>query len=144
MVNLDCVGIGDYFYVYSSKDDNPGWARDLALTIGKGMDHDIRTSPDSQYFVGGTTGDWSDHVPFKNLGIPVAYFEWMNWDIELDGGIETEQYGWVMHTFRDNLSNISKDKLEATAEVTAALAFEISKNNLPNNPKGIVSQGEKY
>ena len=45
MIDLDSVGVGDFFYVYSGKDDNPGWARDLALKIGQGIGHDIRTSP---------------------------------------------------------------------------------------------------
>ena len=44
MINLDSVGVGDHFNVYSGI-DNPGWARDLALTIGELMGHDIRTSP---------------------------------------------------------------------------------------------------
>ncbi len=144
MINLDSVGAGDLFYVYAGLDDNPGWARDLALKIGQNMGHDLRTSPDSEYFEGGTTGDWSDHVPFKNLGIPIAYFEWMNWDIEPDGGIETEEFGWIMHTCRDNLFFTSFEKLEQTAEVTAALTFSLSKTKLPKADKGKIAKGNKY
>lgn len=144
MINLDSVGVGDFFYVYSGVGDNPGWARDLALAIGQRMGHDLRTSPESEYFEYGTTGDWSDHVPFRLLGIPIAYFEWMNWDIEPDGGIETEEYGWIMHTCRDNLSFVSHEKLELTAEVVAALAFELSKTKLPKSEKGKVAKGNKY
>jgi hypothetical protein len=144
MIDLDSVGVGDFFYVYAGLDDNPGWARDLALNIGQRMGHDLRTSPQSEYFDWGTTGDWSDHVPFKNLGIPIAYFEWMNWDIEPDGGIETEEYGWVMHTCMDNLSFIKHEKLELTAEVVAALVFELSKTKLPMADKGKVAKGNKY
>ena len=144
MIDLDSVGVGDFFYVYAGLDDNPGWARDLALKIGQGMGHDLRTSPQSEYFDWGTTGDWSDHVPFRLLGIPIAYFEWMNWDIEPDGGIETEEYGWVMHTCMDNLSFISHEKLELTAEVVTALVFELSKNKLPKADKGKVAKGNKY
>ena len=144
MIDLDSVGVGDFFYVYAGLDDNPGWARDLALNIGQRIGHDLRTSPQSEYFDWGTTGDWSDHVPFKNLGIPIAYFEWMNWDIEPDGGIETEEYGWVMHTCMDNLSFISHDKLELTAEVVAALVFELSKTKLPKAEKGRIAKGNKY
>ena len=144
MIDLDSVGVGDFFYVYAGLDDNPGWARDLALNIGQRIGHDLRTSPQSEYFDWGTTGDWSDHVPFKNLGIPIAYFEWMNWDIEPDGGIETEEYGWVMHTCMDNLSFIKHEKLELTAEVVAALVFELSKTKLPKAEKGRIAKGNKY
>jgi hypothetical protein len=133
MVNLDSVGAGDYFYVYAGKDDNPGWVRDLALKIGQRMGHDLRTSPESECFEWGTTEDWSDHKFFRLLGIPIAYFEWMNWDIEPCGGIETEAYGWIMHTCLDNLDFTSHMKLEMTADVVASLVFELSKTkgNLP-------------
>jgi len=144
MIDLDSVGVGDFFYVYSGLDDNPGWARDLALKIGQRMGYDLRTSPQSEYFDYGTTGDWSDHVPFKNLGIPIAYFEWMNWDIEPDGGIETEEFGWIMHTCLDNLSFVNIEKLELTADVVGALVFQLSKNKLPKSDKGKIAKGNKY
>lgn len=144
MIDLDSVGVGDFFYVYSGIDDNPGWARDLALAIGQRMGYDLRTSPESEFFEYGTTGDWSDHVPFRLLGIPIAYFEWMNWDIEPDGGIETEEFGWIMHTCRDNLNFISIDKLEYTADVVGALVFQLSKTKLPKSDKGKVAKGNKY
>lgn len=144
MINLDSVGAGDFFYVYAGVDDNPGWARDLALKIGRRMGYDLRTSPESECFEWGTTGDWSDHVPFRLLGIPIAYFEWMNWDIEPCGGIETEAYGWILHTCLDNLDFTSHEKLELTADVVAALAFELSKTKLPQAEKGKVAKGNKY
>ena len=144
MIDLDSVGAGDFFYVYAGLDDNPGWARDLALAIGQNMGYDLRTSPESEFFEYGTTGDWSDHVPFKELGIPIAYFEWMNWDIEPDGGIETEEYEWIMHTCLDNISFVSIEKLELTADVVGSLVFELSKTKLPKAVKGIVSKGNKY
>ena len=144
MIDLDSVGAGDFFYVYAGLDDNPGWARDLALKIGQRMGYDLRTSPESEYFEYGTTGDWSDHVPFRLLGIPIAYFEWMNWDIEPDGGIETEEFGWIMHTCMDNLSYTSIEKLELTADVVGALVFELSKTKLPKAEKGKIAKGNKY
>lgn len=144
MIDLDSVGAGDFFYVYAGLDDNPGWSRDLALKIGQRMGYDLRTSPQSEFYDYGTTGDWSDHVPFRHLGIPIAYFEWMNWDIEPDGGIETEEYGWILHTCRDNLNFTSHKKLELTADVVASLVFELSKNKLPKADKGKVAKGNKY
>lgn len=146
MINLDSVGVGDYFNVYAGI-DNPGWARDLALSIGHRMGHDIRTSPGEpscNFLKWGEAGDWSDHVSFKDLGIPIAYFEMMNWEIEPCEGEETEEYGWVMHTCLDNLSMVDLDKLEMTAEVVAALAFQISKNKMPKSEKGKIAKGKKY
>ena len=108
------------------------------------MGYDLRTSPESECFEWGTTGDWSDHVPFRYLGIPIAYFEWMNWDIEPCGGEETEEYGWIMHTCLDNLDFTSIKKLELTADVVGALVFQISKKKLPKSDKGKVAKGNKY
>ncbi len=151
MINLDSVGVGDHFNVYSGKDNNPGWVRDLALKIGQGIGHDIRTSPGNQdltdcyyYFAEGETEDWSDHFYFRLLGIPIAYFEMMNWELDACEGLETEKYGWIMHTCRDNLSMVDPEKLEMTAEVVAALAFQISKNKLPKSIKGKMAKGNKY
>jgi len=144
MIDLDSVGAGDFFYVYAGLEDNPGWARDLALEIGQGIGYDLRTSPQSEYYDYGTTGDWSDHVPFRYLGIPIAYFEWMNWDIEPDGGIETAEYGWIMHTCRDNLDFTYLYKLEQTADVVASLVFQLSKTKLPKADKGKIAKGKKY
>ena len=146
MINLDSVGVGDHFNVYSGI-DNPGWARDLALKIGERMGHDIRTSPGEpscDFLKWGEAGDWSDHVAFRHLGIPIAYFEMMNWEIEPCEGEETEEYGWIMHTCMDNLSMVSHEKLEMTAEVVAALAFQISKTKLPKSEKGKVAKGNKF
>ena len=144
MIDLDSVGAGDFFYVYAGVDDNPGWARDLALKIGQRMGYDLRTSPESECFDWGTTGDWSDHVPFRLLGIPIAYFEWMNWDIEPCGGIETEAYGWILHTCLDNLDFTSHMKLDMTADVVASLIFQLSKTKLPKAEKGRIAKGNKY
>ena len=144
MINLDSVGAGDFFYVYAGIDDNPGWARDLSLKIGQRMGYDLRTSPESDCFEWGTTGDWSDHVPFRLLGIPTAYFEWMNWDIEPCGGEETAEYGWILHTCLDNLDFTSQVKLEMTADVVASLVFELSKTKLPKAEKGRIAKGNKY
>jgi hypothetical protein len=146
MINLDSVGVGDHFNVYSGI-DNPGWARDLALKIGERMGHDIRTSPGDpscDFLAWGEAGDWSDHVAFRHLDIPIAYFEMMNWEIEPCEGEETEDYGWIMHTCMDNLSMVSHEKLEMTAEVVAALAFQISKTKLPKSVKGKVAKGNKF
>jgi hypothetical protein len=144
MINLDSVGAGDHFNVYAGWEDNPGWARDLALKIGQRMGYDLRTSPGSDCWIYGTAGDWSDHAPFRLFGIPIAYFEWMNWEADPCWGLETEEFGWIMHTCRDNLDYTSHMKLEMTADVVAALVFELSKTKLPKAEKGRIAKGNKY
>lgn len=48
-----------------------------------------------------------------------------------------------MHTCMDNLSMVDPEKLEMTVKVTAALAFQISKTNLPKSVKGKIAKGNK-
>lgn len=109
MINLDTVLAGDKMYAYGDSGEN-GWVRDQALSLANSLDLNVITqqglNPD---FPAGTTGDWSDHAPFKNLGLPYLYFESTNWDLQYEDGSysegeqETEEYP-IMHTESDNLS----------------------------------------
>lgn len=109
MINLDTVLVGDKMYAYGNSGEK-GWVLDQALSLADALDLDVITqqglNPD---YPAGTTGDWSDHAPFKNMGLPYLYFESTNWDLQYeDGGYsegeqETEEYE-IMHTERDNLS----------------------------------------
>lgn len=109
MINLDTVLVGDKMYAYGDLGEN-GWVRDQALSLANLLNLNVITqqglNPD---FPAGTTGDWSDHAPFKNLGLPYLYFESTNWDLQYEDGSysegeqETEEYE-IMHTERDNLS----------------------------------------
>lgn len=106
MINLDTVLVGDYKYVYGSPGE-AGWVRDQALALAETLDLDIITQEGlNPSYPAGTTGDWSDHAPFKNLGIPFLYFESTNWvdTPGLDGSVETVQEGQIMHTQKDNLA----------------------------------------
>ena len=132
MINLDSIGGGDFPYVCAGSDGNPGWVRDFALNIANVMGYDFKTSPGTPYCEAGTTGDWSDHVPFKYLGIPIASFEWFNWDL----GYESEEYKWIMHTCNDTMTHITEAELEQTADVVTALVFELTKTPLTNPAKG--------
>lgn len=75
MFNLDSLAVGDQMYVYGSSGED-GFVRDLALEIATNKKLNIETNiglnPD---YPAGTTGDWSDHAPFKRLGIPYGYLE---------------------------------------------------------------------
>ncbi|ABC28813.1 predicted aminopeptidase [Hahella chejuensis KCTC 2396] len=98
MVNYDTVAGGDYLYVHSADSatpyecsgDNSSYA--AGDTVRKGMlnasialdgDNDflIHPSVDGGYQAG-ETGDWSDHVAFACRGIPIAYVEATNFDID--------------------------------------------------------------
>lgn len=139
MINIDSVGMGTNLNVYAGAvvtwgggnedaptiDGGPVWVRDLALDLAAEMNLPFGTSPDSSW--GGYTGDWSDHYPFVQAGIPVAYFEAWQWEGEESPwwGQETEE-GDLMHTEDDVYESVVPDKVEMTAEVVAATAYAIA------------------
>ena len=49
---------------------------------------------------------------------------------------ETEEFGWIMHTCRDNLSFTSHEKLELTADVVASLVFRTHQDQVAQVRKG--------
>lgn len=105
MINLDTLLGGDFMYVYSGL-NGPGWVRDQALSIAGSLGLNLQTNPGlNPRYPAGMTGDWSDHAPFRLLGIPVAYFEATNWEIgDLDGYDQTVRFGPIMHSARDSLA----------------------------------------
>ncbi|WP_071459658.1 M20/M25/M40 family metallo-hydrolase [Bacillus massilinigeriensis] len=108
MINLDSLLAGDNIYVYGGEQDS--WIRDLALSIAGKKKIPLETNPGlNPEYPAGTTGDWSDHAPFKKAGIPVAYLEATNWEIgDLDGYTQTVNHGAIWHTDNDNLSFLNK------------------------------------
>ncbi|QHI71797.1 M28 family peptidase [Aminipila terrae] len=110
MINLDTVIFGDKKYVYGNLGEK-GWVREQALDISKSLNLGVITQEGlNSDYPKGTTGDWSDHDPFDKLGIPWIYFESTNWDLKdkegnwSTGEHETELFGEIMHTERDNLT----------------------------------------
>lgn len=110
MINLDSLAVGDHMYVYGSTGEK-GFIRDQALKIAEKKKLDIGTNPGlNPAYPAGTTGDWSDHAPFKRLGIPYGYFEATNWEIgDIDGYTQTVKHGSVWHTPNDTLEFIEKE-----------------------------------
>lgn len=110
MINLDSLIAGDYMYVYGDQGEQ-GKLRDLALKIAKKRKIPMTTNPGlNPDYPAGTTGDWSDHAPFKAAGIPYAYFEATNWEIgDLDGYTQTVKHGEIWHTENDNLTFLEKE-----------------------------------
>lgn len=116
MVNYDTVGGGDIVYVHAAHSnydeykstcealgfDNTTynkdtWVRDgmLAASIEKiGNDDKYVIHPAFPGYPEGETGSWSDHAPFACAGIPIAYVEATNFNINgqwgYDGYSQTE------------------------------------------------------
>ncbi len=111
MVNLDSLIAGDQAYVYGN-DGEKGMYRDWLLDKAHELKLDIITQVENEVDLPpGTTGDWSDHVPFKNEGIPYVYFESTNWNLGgQDGYTQVDmQYGVngeIWHTDHDTLEYI--------------------------------------
>jgi len=105
MINLDTVVGGDMIYAYSGAGE-AGWLRNDILEIATLLEVDLQTNPGlNEDYPAGTTGDWSDHAPFKNLGIDYLYLEATNWEIgDLDGYVQTVDHGEIWHTENDTLA----------------------------------------
>lgn len=110
MINLDSLLAGDKIYVYGSEGEG-GWIRDLALKIAKQRKIPLETNPGlNPDYPKGTTGNWSDHAPFENAGIPIDYFEATNWELgDLDGYTQTKEHGAIWHTANDNLAFLERE-----------------------------------
>jgi len=110
MINMDSLAVGDKMYVYGGL-GHAGFIRDQALEIVKKKKLHVGTNPGlNPVYPAGTTGDWSDHAPFKNLGIPYGYLEATNWEIgALDGYDQTVKFGGVWHTANDTIEFIERE-----------------------------------
>ena len=129
MINMDSLVCGDYCYLYGGVQDNDNQtvtdtkAYDNAMAIAKAAGLEFKSNPwtwenpapgyDSPNYASPSTGDWSDHAPFKYAGITYLYFEATNWDIpgpyyEYDGYGETYLVGMLMNTKNDYVEYIEK------------------------------------
>lgn len=148
MINLDSVIAGDYMYVYSGQkafknNKGAGFLRDQALSISEELGLDLRTqNGKTEGYPTGQTGDWSDHDPFDEIGIPNAYFESTNWELKkhngpyLDGYEETEKLGAIMHTKYDDADVIEKhfpgrieNRLATITKILERLVLETKPEN---------------
>ena len=138
MLNIDSVGVGAALHVYAGAvitwqggdappeiDGGPVWVRDLALDLAAEMNMDVFTTPVETW--SGFIGDWSDHYPFVEAGVPVAYFEAWWWGGAADPwwGQETPE-GDVLHTADDVYSAVKPAQVEQAAELVAATTFALA------------------
>ncbi len=129
MINMDSLVCGDYCYLYGGVQDDETQtvteteAFDNAMAVASNLGLTFKNNPwtwenpapgyDSPDYAAPSTGDWSDHVGFKEVGIKYVYFEATNWDIpgpynEYDGYGETYLIGMLMNTENDYLEFIEK------------------------------------
>lgn len=129
MINMDSLVCGDYCYLYGGVQDDEAQAVteteafDNAMAVAETLGLEFKNNPwtwenpapgyDAPDYAAPSTGDWSDHVGFKNVGIKYVYFEATNWDIpgpyaEYDGYGETYLIGMLMNTPNDYLDYIEK------------------------------------
>ena len=127
MINMDSLVCGDYCYLYGGVQDDESKtvtdteAYDNAMAIATAAGLEFKSNPwtwespapgyESPDYASPSTGDWSDHAPFKNAGIPYVYFEATNWEIpgpynEYDGYGETYLIGMLMNTPNDYVEYI--------------------------------------
>ena len=110
VINLDSLLAGDLMYVYgegnqgvASREDAIKWAASAGLKLG------TQSGLNPEY-PAGTTGDWSDHAPFKARGISYAYLEATNWNLgDKDGYTQTEKFGGIWHTDKDTLEFLRRE-----------------------------------
>lgn len=110
MINLDTLACGDMIYACGGEGE-AGWMRHRALDIAAQLGIDLKTNPGwNPHYPAGTAGDWSDHAPFRQAGIDYLYCEATNWEIgDLDGSLQTEKFGEIIHTPRDNFSFLARN-----------------------------------
>lgn len=111
MINLDMVGVGDTINVLTATEEDESFVADLA--------EDYIQTYGYQYERGASTR--SDHLPFAEAGIPVAFLHYS----------PDPNY----HTPEDSLDKISKKNLHRTGTLTTLLTHNIANNNKLSKPK---------
>ncbi|OXM13182.1 M20/M25/M40 family metallo-hydrolase [Paenibacillus herberti] len=133
MINLDSLAAGDNMYVYGNEGD-AGFVRNQALAIAQRLGLNVQTQQGvNPEYPAGTTGDWSDHAPFKAAGIPYGYLEATNWNLgDKDGYTQTENDGAIWHTGKDSLGYLQAnypgrvdERLSTFSSVLTTLLQEI-------------------
>lgn len=115
-INIDSILSGDDLYIYGDNGAR-GWFRDQILELSNKENMGIKTSPglksDYVSILEGECFDYSDHVYFRQEGIPFAYFESTNWESfnEQTGypNYRNSDLGMIIHSNNDNLDYILKN-----------------------------------
>ncbi len=135
MINLDSLVAGDKMYAYGDLGEK-GWVRDQVLALAAILGLDVETNPGLHPdYPAGTTGPFSDHVPFQAAGIPWTYFEATNWEIgDLDGYTQTEKHGVIFHNAKDDLDFLMEEfpgRVEERLSTFTTLLYHFLKEITP-------------
>lgn len=109
MINLDSLIAGDITYVYG--DAGRGSLRDwiMQAAANAGFALQARTAKQLDY-PDGTPCDCADYDAFQEAGIPFAFFEATNWDLDPDAMTQVDtdlgEDGKIRHTEYDTLDYI--------------------------------------
>jgi alkaline phosphatase isozyme conversion protein len=112
MIDLNSLVAGDIAYVYSDEGKQSA-VRDWALDWAAGNGFDLQTIPNVDLTTPDGKGS-SDYAPFRDAGIPFAYFETTNWTLgDKKGSTQVDPHfgdnGVIRNTKFDTL-----DYLDAT------------------------------
>jgi alkaline phosphatase isozyme conversion protein len=133
MINLDSLIAGDFAYVYGDRGDR-GVVRDWVLARAREQGLDLRTQPgENPEYPMGTTGEFSDHASFEDVGIQYAYFESTNWSLgERDGYVQVDpqlgENGYIWHTPFDTMGYIESTfpgRIDARLHLFATMLYQV-------------------
>jgi alkaline phosphatase isozyme conversion protein len=106
MIDLDSLVAGDIAYVFS--DEGQTAVRDWALEWATGNGLALQTIRDVDLVDAGTGKGSSDYAPFRDAGIPYAYFQSSNWTLGDKKGktqvdVSLGEHGVIRNTKYDTL-----------------------------------------
>jgi hypothetical protein len=108
MINLDSLIAGDIAYVYCDEGQQ-SIIRDWALEWATGNGFNLQTIPNVNLTDSATGKAASDFAPFRDVGIPYAYFTTANWNTSDKKGFTQVdsrygEQGIIRHTQYDTLA----------------------------------------
>lgn len=122
MINLDMVGVGETIGIMTGSEDADSFVADQAENYVRSIGEPYERS----------TSTRSDHVPFEDAGIPVAFLNYH----------EDPNY----HTDEDTLDKIQIDNLDHMGTLVTSLTYDLANSHqLPkNNPVAEMAQKKRY
>lgn len=113
MINMDMVGVGDTIGIMTASETSESFVANLAEKMVRSHGHNYE-----RY-----TSTRSDHLPFEEAGIPVAFLNY-----------HPDPY---YHTKEDTLDKISKENLHNMGTLVTQLTHQLAdKNKLPKKDAG--------
>jgi alkaline phosphatase isozyme conversion protein len=108
MIDLDSLVAGDIAYVYSDEGQQ-SFVRDWALEWALGNGFDLQTIKNVDLTDPASGKGSSDYAPFRDAGIPFAFFQATNWNLgKKDGSTQVDvrfgDQGVIRHTKYDTLA----------------------------------------